>query len=402
MPVSPTAIIEGRSEDAPGRCCRPHAMRSPFVIWRVLLGRLTVHLSLAGFAIVLSARLAVSDDDMLPGSAGILIAPKAFRAAAAQVQPSLVRIEGFGGTMARPAGGYPAPGEGPTTGLIISPDGLVITSTYNFLKKPPVITVVLADGTRRVAQLLGRDETRKICLLKIADVSDLRVCPIAPREEVKVGQWAVALGVGFGGQQPALSAGIISATNRISGKAIQTDANTSPANYGGPLIDVDGRVIGICVPLTPASHEQAAGAEWYDSGIGFAVPLDGLDEVLARLKLGEALRPAYLGIQLEPPGEARSQPQIKSVAADSPAAKAGLLAADKIIALDKKEVIDAAHLAAAIRRHLAGDTIEITIVRGGERKTFGVELAPPPAALHPPQGDGKMPAPKRRAKSADQ
>src|SRR5437764_12723956 len=106
---------------------------------------------------------AASQDTSNSAASGTLLAPKAFRAAAAKVQPSLVRIVGFGGIAATGNGGYQAPGEGPTTGLIISSDGYIITSTFNFLRKPPVITVVMPDGQRHIAKLLGRDETRKIC-----------------------------------------------------------------------------------------------------------------------------------------------------------------------------------------------------------------------------------------------
>src|SRR5438105_11549675 len=131
--------------------------------------------------------------------AGPLLAPKAFRAAAANVQPSIVKIEGFGGVAAgADGGGYQAPGDGPTTGLIISSDGYIVSSTFNFLRKPPVITVVLADGQRRVAQVLGRDDTRRICLLKVDGVSELPVPRVAARDQLKVGQWVVAIGVGFG------------------------------------------------------------------------------------------------------------------------------------------------------------------------------------------------------------
>src|SRR5262249_6864157 len=112
-----------------------------------------------GILVTVSCGLATAQD-AAPPSEGILLAPKAFRVAAAKVQPSLVRIEGFGGIAAgSDGGGYQQPGEGPTTGLVISPDGYIITSTFNFLRKPPVITVVTADSQRHVAQLLGRDET---------------------------------------------------------------------------------------------------------------------------------------------------------------------------------------------------------------------------------------------------
>jgi serine protease Do len=297
------------------------------------------------------------------------------------VQPSLVRIEGFGGIApGSGGGGYQVPGEGPTTGTIISSDGYILTSTFNFLRKPPIITVVMPDGRRHVANLLGRDETRKICLLKVDGLSDLPVPQFAPREDVRVGQWAVAIGVGFGASEPVLSAGIVSATSRISTKAIQTDANTSPANYGGPLVDVDGRVIGICVPLSPGSREEAAGAEWYDSGIGFAIPLDGLSGILSRLKAGETLKHAFLGVATEPFGEPPTGAQVKEVVPDSPAAKAGFSKDDKIVKVGGTEVLDVTHLRAVLGRYFAGDQVEIAIRRGEEEKTLTAELAVPPQA----------------------
>jgi len=332
-----------------------------------------------GIVATLSSAASVLAED----SPATLHAPQMFRDAAAKVRPSIVRIEGFGGLTPAAGSGYQAPGQGPTTGLILSEDGYIVTSTFNFLRKPPIITLTLADGRRFVAQLLGRDDTRKICLLKVEGVSDLPVPQFAPRSELKVGQWAIASGIGFGAAEPVLSAGIISATSRISGKAVQTDANTSPANYGGPLVDLDGRVIGVCVPLSPGSREEAAGAEWYDSGIGFAIPLDGLEEVLARLKAGERLQHAFLGVRAAPYGDPPTGAQIEEVVADSPAAKAGLLAKDKILAVAGAAVLDAPHLATIIRRYVAGDSVEVAVERSGEKKTFTTELAPPPPPAPP-------------------
>jgi serine protease Do len=336
--------------------------------------------ALVAFAAVIPVAFVAGQDASLP-HAGVLGAPQAFRAAAASVQPSLVRIEGFGGiSVTNTGGGHQQPGEGPTTGVVVSSDGYIVTSTFNFLRKPPVIMVVLPDGQRRVARLLGRDETRKLCLLKVDGVAGLAVPQIAPRGELQVGQWTIAIGLGFGGPQPAISAGVLSATRRISGKAVQTDANTSPANYGGPLVDLDGRVIGICVPLTPGVQQEAAGAEWYDSGIGFAVPLDGLEGILDRLKSGQTLQHAFLGVQVEPFGDPPTGVQIKTVVADSPASRAGLAEMDKIAAVGETEILDVAHLATVLHRYLAGDKIELTILRGDERRAVTAELValPPP------------------------
>jgi serine protease Do len=158
-------------------------------------------------------------------------------------------------------------------------------------------------------------------------------------------------------RRPVLSAGIVSATSRISGKAVQTDANTSPANYGGPLIDLGGHVLGVCVPLSPGAREEAAGAEWYDSGIGFAIPLDGLEGVLARLRTGERLQHAFLGVRAAPFGDPPTAAEIEEVIPNSPAAHAGLLAKDKIVAIGGANVLDVLHLATVIHRYVAGDSI---------------------------------------------
>jgi serine protease Do len=332
---------------------------------------------------------------------GDLLAPKAFRAAAARVLPTMVTIESFGGVAGASGAkrgqmaGIRMPGEGPTTGVIISSDGYIVTSTFNFLKKPPIITVVLPDGSRKVASLLGSDETRKLCLLKVEGVEGLPVPEFAPRSQVRVGQWAVALGVGFGDDEPAFSAGIISAASRIQGRAVQTDANLSPANYGGPLVDLEGRVIGICVPLSPQSREVASGVEWYDSGIGFAVPLDGADQLLTRLKAGETIKPGRLGIQAQPTPDQKPGAIVGQVVPGSPAETAGLKAQDRILSINEEEVLDATHLVVLVNKNVAGDELKLRIRRGEEEldltATLAVAVNPPPMN---PMGAKPMPGDK--------
>ena len=314
---------------------------------------------------------------------GYLVANKAFRAAAQKVLPSVVSIETFGGLGGKVArrgqsSGISKPGDGPTTGVIISPDGYIITSTYNFLRKPSVITVVLRDGSQHVATLLGSDETRKLCLLKIEGVSGLPVPEHAIPADLRVGQWAISVGIGYGDTEPAISAGIISALNRVFGRAVQTDANISPANYGGPLVDVEGRMIGLCVPLSPMSASLTAGSEWYDSGIGFAVPLHGADSLIADLKAGKVIKPGRIGVQPKPvvatAGNSPSGAAIARVLPDSPAAKAGLHADDVILAVEDDSVFDAAHLRTLLARYVAGDQVSLKIKRGDEELSIDVAL----------------------------
>lgn len=310
---------------------------------------------------------------------GNLLAPRAFRAAAARVRPSLARIETFGGINPGELLGRGAPlrpGEGPTTGLVVSSDGLIITSTFNFLQQPPVITVVLSDRSRHVATLLGSDPARAICLLKIDNVEDLPVTEPAPLDEMRIGQWAVSVGVGFGDAEPAISVGTISGLHRIGGRAVQTDANLSPANYGGPLLDVEGRVVGICVPLTPtAGPGSTEGAKWYDSGIGFAVPLDGLDRAIEIMAAGEDVPRARLGIQIDDSPQQRGLAAIVSdVASDSPAEEAGIQNEDRIVSVDGVEVLGPVHLRQLIARFYVGDEVAFVIQRDDERQEISVTL----------------------------
>ena len=298
--------------------------------------------------------------------------------------PSLVTIESIGGLSSGvSAAGIQAPGEGPTSGVIISPDGYIVTSTFNFIRKPPIITVTLPGGERKVATLLGRDETRKICLLKVEGVNNLPVPTWAERNTLRVGQWTVALGIGFGGNEPALTAGIISATSRIGGKAIQTDANLSPANYGGPLLDLEGRVIGICVPLNPQSREEGSGVDWYDSGIGFAVPIGGNEKVIEALKAGKTLQPAFLGVQSEPRGTPAVGAHVVQVVPKSPAETAGLKKDDQLQAIDGAEILDVTHLQSIIARYNAGDKATISIQRGAEKIDVTAEFGTPPVQAKP-------------------
>lgn len=306
---------------------------------------------------------------------------RAFRASAKRIEPSLVTIESYGGVSAIQGriGGIRSQGEGNTTGVMISPDGFILTSTFNFIQQPPVISVITSDGKRRFAKLLGRDDTRKICLLKIDNVSEMPVPELVDEADIVVGQWAMSIGVGYGDTSPALSIGIISAKNRIGGRAIQTDANISPANYGGPLIDSQGRMLGICVPMNPQSQAIGAGVEWYDSGIGFAIPIANSDRLIERLKSGDRILPAFLGIQstANPAGDGLF---ISRVVQKTAASDAGLEVEDILLEVNGESVNDMLRLRQILNKFESGDSVELTVLRNktGEKDKLKISLGVPP------------------------
>ena len=298
----------------------------------------------------------------------------AFKAAAAAVAGSTVRIETLGG--ADTAGGRLL-ATGPTTGVIVSPDGLILTSSFAFAGDPSSVLVRLPDGRRLAAERLGTDESRGLTLLRV-DADGLTPAVPADVNALRVGDWVVAAGRTYSADDVNVSVGIVSATGRILGRAVQTDAKTSPANYGGPLATLDGRTIGVLAPLS--GDGGTGGVEWYDSGIGFAVPLADVLPVLDRLAAGETLRPGKLGVTFA--GAALdAAPVLDSVRPQSPADAAGLRAGDWIVSIAGAPVDrpDAAKRALGPLR--AGDRAEISALRDGETITVTATLAdelPPP------------------------
>ncbi|MBI2825673.1 MAG: PDZ domain-containing protein [Planctomycetia bacterium] len=289
---------------------------------------------------------------------------QAMRAAVARVAPSVVKIETVGGLERV---GKVLVGTGPTTGLVVSSDGYIVSSAFNFAQKPSSILVGLADGTRTPARLVATDHQRMLVLLKVTVDELLPVPEAVPENEIQVGQWSIAVGRTFEGREPNMSAGIVSGLNRIWGKAIQTDAKISPANYGGPLVDIRGRVLGVLVPLSPTSGDDIAGVEWYDSGIGFAVPLAHVNSVLPKLVQGTDLKPGIMGVSLNGRDMYTKPPVIVACRPNSPAYKAGLKAGDRIVEIDGAAIERQAQLRQQINRRYAGDTIHVAVLRGDER-----------------------------------
>src|SRR5207253_1865124 len=188
---------------------------------------------------------------------------------------------------------------------------------------------------------VANDTTRMLTLIKI-EAKNLPVPAAAPKAELRVGQWAVAVGRALGVDEnapPSVSVGIVRALDRIYGKAVQTDAKVSPVNYGGPLVDLEGRVMGVLVPASPRGQDETAGYEWYDSGIGFAVPLEDIQAVLPRLQQGQDLRKGQLGISLQSGDIYAAKPAIVNITPESAAQRAGIKAGDIITEINGVPVV---------------------------------------------------------------
>jgi S1-C subfamily serine protease/predicted esterase len=297
---------------------------------------------------------------------------QSLKRAARQVGPTVVQIQTSGGTDvvgSGPRGPQVRKGMGPTTGVILTADGYIASSAFNFANKPSSIDVAVpGHSSRYIAKVIATDTTRMITLLKI-EATNLPVPTVFPKANIKVGQTAMALGRTLEpdhNKPPTVSEGIISAVERIWGKAMQTDAKVSPANYGGPLIDLEGRVLGILVPASPNAEGETAGIEWYDSGIGFAIPLEDIMAVLPRLKKGEDLKKGVLGIQAKGQDRYSVLPEIAAVSPGSAAAKAGFKPGDVITEVDGKPVVNMAQVLHKLGTKYEGDSVAVKLKRGKE------------------------------------
>jgi len=280
--------------------------------------------------------------------------------------------------------------EGPTTGLIISEDGYILTSAWNFDSKPQATVVTTSDGRAHAAQLLGIDRAAGLALLKI-DARDLPMARFIDPKGVQEGAWSFAVGKALPHRGVEIKYGVISAKNRIGGLALQTDAACSPSNYGGPLINIEGRVYGLIVPL--GARGEATNPNWYDCGIGFAVPLRDPESLIEKLgEEGKELLPAFLGVKMDQDSAKEDGAKIVTVLADHAAAKGGLKKGDVVIAIDGEKVKNAFTLRFAIGRSRAGDVATLTVMRGDKQMDLRVTFDKRPK---PKVRGGKLPNPTR-------
>ena len=277
---------------------------------------------------------------------------------------SVVGIETIGGS-GRVEGAKKSNGAG--TGIVVDAGGFVLTAAYFLADEPSGIAVTLSDGKRVPATVVAHDRSRNLVLLKLKTDRKLKTFPLLARDELKVGQTVIAVGKGYDVSSVQVSTGVVSATDRVWGKAVQTDAKISPANYGGPLLDLRGRLCGILVPLSPRSDKVMSGTEWYDSGIGFAVPVDEMMKRFDTLKAGDDLKAGLLGISFTGKDIYSDNCKVAFCNGTSPAGQAGIRPGDVIVGLNGIKTERQAQFKHAIGPLYAGQEIKISVRRGKKK-----------------------------------
>ncbi|GBD46030.1 Putative serine protease HtrA [bacterium HR41] len=319
--------------------------------------------------------------------------------------PGVVYVEAQGGTDTSPFG-LPSPNEEATgSGVVLDRDGNILTN-WHVVEGARSIAVRFSENGELVpAELKGRDPSSDLAVVKVDPDrvgGRLVPLPLGSSARVKVGDPVVAIGNPFGLSR-TVTTGIVSAVQRqiqapngfTIPNAIQTDAAINPGNSGGPLLDAEGRVIGI-------NSQIVTGGSRGSVGIGFAVPIDLAKRLLPQLKEGGVVKRAYLGIEMTDLTSqlaedlnlpVRSGALITTVVPRSPAARAGLrggrtrlenglrAGGDVIVEIDGRRVRSAEDVTAIIGERSPGDTVRIVYYRGRERRTTQVELGTRPARL---------------------
>jgi serine protease Do len=297
---------------------------------------------------------------------------QAVRTAVREVDPSVVRLRVIGGEQSVDGDKVSSL---VTTGVVISDAGEILTSEFALQGKPEAILAEDNAGHRTNVEIVATDHLSRLVLLK-AKEGKWAAAKSATSESIKIGQWSVAMGRFYAAESSNVSVGIVSALHRIHGLAIQSDAKISPVNYGGPLINLQGQVMGILVPLSPRGQgSSSSGVEWYDSGIGFAIPMEAALRSAERLRSGADLKAGKLGVKLAAAGVFSSRIRIERVVPKGPADAAGLRKDDVLVSVNNRMIERMSILEEAVASSYAGDSLQIAIKRGNEDLSFAVTLA---------------------------
>jgi serine protease Do len=280
---------------------------------------------------------------------------------------------------------------GSGSGFIVSEDGYIITNNH-VVEGAETIEIQLSDRREFTAQLVGRDPTTDVALLKL-DANDLKPVTLGSSDATRVGEWVLAIGspgfrgVGARPLTTTVTAGIVSAKGRninIIGQEfvnrdednlaiedfIQTDAAINPGNSGGPLVNIRGEVIGV--------NAAIASSNGSNQGYGFAVPIDLVQEVVDDLVRYGEVRRALLGVSIQGVDDTEARyyeldevagAKVMGVNEGMAAANAGIRLGDVIVAVEGEKVESVPDLQRKIRKHEPGETVEVTVIRRDDLET---------------------------------
>lgn len=297
---------------------------------------------------------------------------------------SVVEITAIGGSF----GGGQQRAQG--SGFFYDREGNVVTNQH-VVEGADSISVRFSDGSTYTAELVGTDPSTDLAVIRVeAPVALLAPLRLGDSSEVEVGDGVVAMGSPFG-LEGTVTTGIVSALHRqmiapnnfTITDSIQTDAAINHGNSGGPLLNARGRVIGV-----NAQIESESGG---NDGVGFAIPSNTVRSIVAQLVESGKAEHAYLGVTMVTVPEGVAVTEVRS---GTPAEEAGLRPAtgsatvdgqeqptggDVIVALDGKGISSSAELQSAVDAERPGDTVSVTVVRDGRRRTFEVTLGTRPS-----------------------
>lgn len=258
------------------------------------------------------------------------------------------------------------------SGFLINPDGLVVTNNH-VVERAQRITVRLADGREFAATVVGRDPSTDLALLRLPDAKELPTVTLGDSDQLEIGDWVVAIGNPFGLDQ-SVTHGLISARERVIGVGpfddfIQTNANINPGNSGGPLFDMRGDVVGVCAAI------QRQG-----QGIGFAVPINLVKDLLPNLLANGRPERGWLGLNVQEVGEGATRgPVVVDVFSGSPAEKAGLKPGDRVVGIGGKPVSRYQQILRRVALLQPGSAVKVEVIRGGRTFDFTATLAQRPS-----------------------
>ena len=317
---------------------------------------------------------------LAPNSAGAALSGS-YRIAVERAAPSVLTVHSARTAARGPLGlgGRTILSQGLGSGVVIDRDGYVVTNNH-VVADANELAVALPDGTLRPTRLIGVDPDSDLALLKI-DPQGLQPIAIGDVKSVAVGDVVLAVGNPLGVGQ-TVTQGIISALGRKGiginpiENFIQTDAAINPGNSGGALIDTSGRLVGI----NSAILSRGGGSE----GIGFAIPVDLTQKVVAGLKKQGRISRGWLGVSTSPAGRGQPGALIVAVQPRGPADRAGLMAGDLIVRFGDHAIEQPEDVVDATLEAEPGATVALEVMRNGKQRTVDVVLGTRPALRRVP------------------